>query len=76
MGINRLYEFLVKFLVELKGYIDMSHGGAREGAGRKAKYTDDQGNPLKSRPMIVPEIIQPADIQRLAREKLSKDKQS
>jgi hypothetical protein len=50
----------------------MSHGGSRENAGRPSKYTDDQGNPMKSRRDQVPDILTREDLEKLAREKLKK----
>jgi hypothetical protein len=53
----------------------MSHGGPREGSGRKPKYTDDKGEPLETKQIRVPKILTEQDIQRLVREKLKgKDK--
>lgn len=48
----------------------MGHGGAREGAGRPTKYTDCEGNPLKTKQMRVPEILTEKDIQDATNRKL------
>ena len=48
----------------------MGHGGARENSGPKGKYTDDEGNSIKTKAMRVPEILSKEDIEKLAREKL------
>lgn len=50
----------------------VSHGGAREGAGRKGKYTDKNGVPFKTRRDQVPDILTEKDIEDLAREKAEK----
>ena len=47
-----------------------SHGGAREGAGRRSKFTDDEGNPIKSKARLVPDILTDKDLQDLARKKI------
>ena len=55
-----------------------THGGAREGSGRKAKYYHpDTGEPLKSRRGQIPEVLTERDIQDAVDRKLgSKDKQT
>lgn len=50
--------------------LTVGHGGARDNAGRKSKYTDKNGNPMKSRRDQVPDILTPQDLEKLAREKL------
>ena len=49
----------------------MASGGPREGAGRKHKYVDAQGNPLPTKRVSIPEIITEAEIQKLV-EKLTR----
>ncbi len=53
----------------------MSHGGPRENSGRKAKFTDEDGNPIKSGPRTVPEVITDQELQELARQKLKQQQQ-
>ena len=45
------------------------HGGARNGAGRKTKYTLN-GEPLKTYSVRIPEVIPEGEIRRFVREKL------
>lgn len=55
----------------------MAHGGARKGAGRKPKYYDPEGKPVKLRVAKIPEQLTPKDIQDALDRKLkSKDKQN
>ena len=52
----------------------MGHGGARNGAGRKSKFYDEEGNPLKSKSRQVPIIVTDKDIQDLVTKKLADSK--
>lgn len=52
-----------------------SHGGPRPNSGRKSKFTDDEGNPIKSRRAQVPEILTDRDLEELARKKIREQKQ-
>ena len=54
----------------------VSHGGPREGSGRKSKFTDEDGNPIESAPRTVPKILTDKDIQEMARKKLRELKES
>lgn len=55
-----------------------THGGAREGSGRKAKYYHPEtGEPLKTKGDRIPEILTPKDIQDAANRKIKElDKQT
>ena len=48
----------------------MPKGGAREGAGRKSKFTDEDGNPIESSPRTVPNVLTEKDLEDMARKKL------
>jgi hypothetical protein len=52
------------------------HGGARPGAGRPAKFTDSQGNPLKTKNGVYPAILTDQDLERCARKKLEQQEQT
>lgn len=49
------------------------HGGPRPNAGRKAKFTDDEGNPIESAPRTVPKILTDQELQELARKKIKEN---
>lgn len=55
-----------------------THGGAREGSGRKAKYYHPEtGEPLETRPSRVPTLLTEKDIQDAANKKIKElDKQT
>lgn len=50
----------------------MSHGGAREGAGRKPKFKGLKGEPLPTKRKWIPEILNDNDIQKATTTKLEK----
>ena len=54
----------------------VSHGGAREGTGPKPKFTDDKGNPLPTKRVTIPEILNDQDLLDLARKKLKEKRES
>jgi hypothetical protein len=51
-------------------------GGSRPGSGRPAKFTDSEGNPLKTKTGVYPEILTDQDLERCARKKLEQQEQS
>jgi hypothetical protein len=50
----------------------MSHGGARDNAGRKPKYVDNKGEGLETEVRKVPKILTEKDIQDAVLRKLEK----
>ena len=52
-----------------------SHGGPRPNSGRKSKFTDDEGNPIKTKQARIPAILTDRDLEELARQKIREQKQ-